>query len=874
MGEDVLVWLLSDEGDRERTRARSLVTALRVLRDDARAGGAESVGLGLERARGELDKLERAKGVQAFEGLIHAHLEAALPRDSFLDLGTPRLGYEEAWSLFLGMSSERTGPTAPPGPGESPLAVAERLCSAAAALGAPRAWMELWGARVLHVRSGAPAAEERWRELFERSRAEKRRLSIQAAFLAGLVAARLDRFDPRGARELFPGNEVLALVDGALRGLLAQAALFTGELALARELAGSTRSRAGRSSLAVVELRERVTPWLALLPGRAPAIGAEPVAARIDSRRVLGALFFGVFALSSEGELRSLLLDTAPGVRAEVERRLAEREGPWRSALEPEQRLFAGAEAVMQHRLEEGEAADVAPLRGALAGRAVRALALVPIQDDEGETAGWLRVESEHHLLPSRARLLAIAAAWRGEVLATHGDRAVARARDGASAPRGTALELDPLDPRLQVFQRLLEELALKASRRRAWLVEPGDRAPPGGFQVLAEHGGALGDWRERRGGGRALRRAVRTASAVSFGDPDPSLGIHGDSQSGLAAPFVVVGRARALIVIESTRRRDLLAADRERLERATRCLARSYRAAQFAAWHRATFEAELFWDPRASWFADLEPALRAAARSSAPVAIVGPSGAGKRTLARWMHFESGHPERAFTEGTFDLHSPPTEGTWVLELGLLPGAAQLELARALERGLAARLVLLSSTALAIALEQGRLERELARACERLAIELPVLADRRDEIPGLVRALARRCAREERLELPVFPDETLALLWRQAWAGNVRELGALVFKLVLCHPGTEIVPGLVIDLCRRLRLPLRERLPSRRPRALDLRLALATTAHLNGGWNRARAARYLGWDPDTLEARLSEMGIEEPRPAEEGERGPE
>ena len=383
------------------------------------------------------------------------------------------------------------------------------------------------------------------------------------------------------------------------------------------------------------------------------------------------------------------------------------------------------------------------------------------------------------------------------------------------------------------------------------------------GFQVLVEHGGALGDWHEQHGGERALRRSARVTGSILFSEPDPSLAIHAASQSGLVVPLFLPGArgpALGFVVLESTRRRDFLVADRERIERSIAGFVRAYRAAQFVAWHQERFAVELAWDPGSNWLAAREDPLRAAARSRAPLALVGPVGSGKRTLARWLHFEGKHPERELLEGTGE---PPAAGTWVLELDALPADEQLELARGLERGLEARVILLARTPLASALERGLLRPELVRAFERLAFELPRLCDRRDEIPGLISALLRRCAREEGLAVPVLADETIALLWRQSWPGNVRELGALVFKLVLRHPGREIAPEHVLELCRALGQEPRERLPSRRPRKLDLQLALHTTAHQSGTWNRARAARYLGWDPDTLDARLGELEIDEP-----------
>jgi DNA-binding NtrC family response regulator len=55
--------------------------------------------------------------------------------------------------------------------------------------------------------------------------------------------------------------------------------------------------------------------------------------------------------------------------------------------------------------------------------------------------------------------------------------------------------------------------------------------------------------------------------------------------------------------------------------------------------------------------------------------------------------------------------------------------------------------------------------------------------------------------------------------------------------------------------------LLEKLASRRPRRRDLVQALLTTLKHSGGLNKRRAALYLGWDPDTLVARMKEAHID-------------
>jgi hypothetical protein len=88
---------------------------------------------------------------------------------------------------------------------------------------------------------------------------------------------------------------------------------------------------------------------------------------------------------------------------------------------------------------------------------------------------------------------------------------------------------------------------------------------------------------------------------------------------------------------------------------------------------------------------------------------------------------------------------------------------------------------------------------------------------------------------------------------------VPELAARIAELVRAFPGRELGRAEVCAALRSRAPGFRLRLASRRPSALDLELALATTRHGSGGVNLARAARYLGWDVDTLRARLEEQG---------------
>jgi DNA-binding NtrC family response regulator len=213
-------------------------------------------------------------------------------------------------------------------------------------------------------------------------------------------------------------------------------------------------------------------------------------------------------------------------------------------------------------------------------------------------------------------------------------------------------------------------------------------------------------------------------------------------------------------------------------------------------------------------------------------------------------------------------------GTLVLDdVDRLSPAWQEELLRALEGverahepapdpRLPARIVATTCDGLAAGKQAGRLRADLAARLDRLTLIVPPLRERREEIPALVVAMAARFAAEEDCAPPRFTDETHALLWRQPWDENLRGLENVVYKLVLLHGGEEVRPEHVSALRRRFGLELVRKLPSRHPDRRDMLAALRVTRFPGGRMNKTRAALYLGWDPDTLVARMATERIDE------------
>ena len=867
---DVLELLLPDVGAAQEALARKLVTCLRLLAHAASPRRASSVQLGLESARSELELSTRERLHEALCDLLIHHLGAARGPESFLELGTAEHAHDEAWGRLGEERAPLRGLAHVPAPGESPLEVAARLIACGERLGLDGPTLALWRARLVRLQEGPRAGERAFLEHLAGLGPDPA-LPARRAALAGAVECLLDRGAVRRAAGLL--GEHGALVQGCewLSRLSGWVHLLLGDEPAARALLTPPAPRPVRIPAQLCALRRERPEWLALLAG-ATARGRSLRVERVEKRSELGAAVLAVFALGAAGSARVLHADCAPALRGYMAQWTDSRDGACRRPGELEREMVSRAEPIVAHA-REGE-----PLRGAL-DASIRALAVSPILDRDGELRGWLRLEFEHHLLPSPARLRALARGWRADLAALR-----------APAQEGPTLELSEQaaqvhparegDPRGEVLRGLVEGVGAKTAQRRWWAIA----VERGTLRLLAEGGGALEDWRERCGGARALRRALAAAGCVRFEEPDPALSLAADAASGLVVPVAHRGRTLGLLAVESTRRRDVAALETT-LERAAAAGALALRVAVFRAWHCERFGHDVLFDVGVAATAALVEDVLAAASATGPVTLCGPAGSGKQVLARWLHLESvreqsslvvhacGARDAAAEErelfgrgGLPDgLLARPREGTVVLDdPERLVHPAQVRLERWLAEGDARRagprIVLTSRSPLEASLRSGRLREDLARRLQRLELFVPALAERREELGGLARQLAARFAAELAVKAPELSDEALALLWRQPWEGNVRELENVVYKLVLCT-GERIEPAHVEQVARRFRFELLRRIPPRQADAALLEAALRSTRTQRGTPNKTRAALYLGWDPDTLARHLGEAGLD-------------
>jgi DNA-binding NtrC family response regulator len=277
-------------------------------------------------------------------------------------------------------------------------------------------------------------------------------------------------------------------------------------------------------------------------------------------------------------------------------------------------------------------------------------------------------------------------------------------------------------------------------------------------------------------------------------------------------------------------------------------------------------------------------------ARSSAPVLITGPNGAGKERIAEIVHGNSavraapfvavncgalpnelaeaelfGAEAGAFTgstrlrEGRFEQADGGT--LFLDEIGNLPLATQVKLLRVLESGdyqrlgsnkvRRARVRVLSATNsdLPQMIRDGRFREDLYYRLNVIELHLPPLAERMDDLDPL----AEHFLRDSDARLG---DEARELLHQHSWPGNVRELKNVLERArLLCRDGLIQPADLGLQVQPR---PVARSLddPSR-----DAVLAALAKA----GGMVSRAAQSLGLSRQALYRRMERFGIAGDRP---------
>jgi DNA-binding NtrC family response regulator len=288
--------------------------------------------------------------------------------------------------------------------------------------------------------------------------------------------------------------------------------------------------------------------------------------------------------------------------------------------------------------------------------------------------------------------------------------------------------------------------------------------------------------------------------------------------------------------------------------------------------------------------------AITKAASTSATVLIAGESGTGKELVARAIHYSSpraaapfvpvncggipeqlleselfGHVKGAFTGATetrAGFFQTAEGGTIFLdEISETSLAMQVKLLRVLQdkevcmvgstrpRQVDVRIIAATNKDLLSLVKKGAFRDDLFYRLNVIAIDLPALRERNDDILLLTRHFANAFAEEAGKPAPRLSDQVLQVFKNYDWPGNVRELQNVIQRLVVMAEGDGID---VSDLPSLMRFSLPKTGPHRTLAEVEAEHIRHVFTAVNG--NKSRAAAILGIDRKTLREKLKLYGI--------------
>jgi len=300
----------------------------------------------------------------------------------------------------------------------------------------------------------------------------------------------------------------------------------------------------------------------------------------------------------------------------------------------------------------------------------------------------------------------------------------------------------------------------------------------------------------------------------------------------------------------------------------------------------------------------DLYEILPAIAASDSTVVIHGDSGTGKELFARAIHDLSPRRDRrfvalncgalpdtlleselfgyragAFTDARRDhpgRFAHADGGTLFLdEIGDISQPMQVRLLRVLQERqyeplgsvetirADVRVIVATHRNLAKLVEEGSFRQDLYYRINVIRLELPNLAERREDIPLLVEHFIGRFNRLQSKDVVGVSDEVLAMLMSHSFPGNARELENIIeHAFVLCNSGLIETHHLPLELRQGREVPAVETRAGMTLRSVEaMHVSLALQRH---GGNRKAAAEELGIHPSTLFRKIKDLGIEPPQ----------
>ena len=221
------------------------------------------------------------------------------------------------------------------------------------------------------------------------------------------------------------------------------------------------------------------------------------------------------------------------------------------------------------------------------------------------------------------------------------------------------------------------------------------------------------------------------------------------------------------------------------------------------------------------------------------------------------------------------LFAAAAGGTFFLdEIGETTPATQVKLLRVLQQRevipvgatdampIDVRLIAATNRDLEEAMRRATFRQDLYYRLNVIALHLPPLRDRQDDIPLLVEAFMKRLASTRGGGEKTISDGAKEVIASYQWPGNVRELENALERAWIMTPGNRIEVEALPD---RVTVPTPSRLlddrsaPNPTLEAIERAYILWVLNAENG--NKTRAAESLGIDPSTLHRKLSRFGTD-------------
>jgi DNA-binding NtrC family response regulator len=296
--------------------------------------------------------------------------------------------------------------------------------------------------------------------------------------------------------------------------------------------------------------------------------------------------------------------------------------------------------------------------------------------------------------------------------------------------------------------------------------------------------------------------------------------------------------------------------------------------------------------------FMDVLKLAEHVAPTDSTVLIQGESGTGKEVIARYIHnlssrndgpfmsincgalpenlLESelfGHVKGSFTGAVRDkqgLFAAARGGSFFLdEVGEMPASLQVKLLRVLQEREAipvgateaipvdVRIIAATNRELEEEIRRGNFRSDLFYRLNVIAINLPPLRERRDDLLLLIETLLQNLATETGTDPKALAAEALDAVMVYEWPGNVRELdNALEHAVVLTRGNLIEASALPERITKRRKEPLVAERSYRNPTLEVIERAYIMWVLQAEGGNKTRAAEVLGIDPSTLYRKLS------------------